>query len=165
MNIRENNTVADAPDAFSKDRHWVKNGMYYDRLREYYDLFDPSQIKVVLLEELQSDAKKVLEEVFDFLNVDNNYNFESLNTTHNAGKIPKNLLLHNFINNTGFIRKTVRPKLPRTIKNLAKKVESINYKKPETMSHELRSQLNDHYRDDIDKVQNLIGRSLSIWKS
>lgn len=164
MNIRGNTAIKGDSDAFSKDKHWVKLGLYYDRLREYYDLFSPAQIKIVLLEDLRSDKKKVLEDVFEFLSVDNNYNYESHNKIHNAGKLPKNMLLHNFINNNTFIKKTVRPKIPVSIKKYAKKLESVNYKKPETMSDELRSQLNQYYKDDIDKVQALIGRSLSIWQ-
>ena len=164
MNIRGNTANEHDPEAFSADKHWVKLGLYYERLREYYDVFDPSQIKIVLLEDIQSDKKKVLQDIFDFLNVDNNYNFEALDKVHNVGKLPKNYLLHNFINNNSFITKTVRPKLPKTIKKFAKKLESANYRKPEAMSDELRNRLNDHYKDDIDKVQNLIGRSLSIWK-
>jgi hypothetical protein len=164
MNVRANNIKENAPNAFSQDKHWVKLGLYYEQLKEYYDQFSSSQIKIVLLEDLKSDKKKVLEDLFGYLEIDNNYTFDS-EKIHNAGHVPKNYALHNFIRNNMFIKKTVRPMLPRKFKNFAKQFENLNHKKPATMSDEIRSQLDRYYKEDIEKVQTLIGRDLSSWQT
>lgn len=164
MHLRGNAASPNDSDPFSCEKHWVKLSFYYDRLKEYYDQFDSSQIKIILLEELKFNRKQVLLDLFDYLNIDSNYNFASATAAHNSAAQPRNYTIHNIINNNKFINKRVRPLIPRKLKELGKRIEKMNHTQPVKMSDELRYNLNQLYKDDIRKVEELIDRNLDIWR-
>ncbi|HMQ48399.1 MAG TPA: sulfotransferase [Saprospiraceae bacterium] len=47
--------------------HYIGESCYHHYLQSWHDHFDESQLKIVLLEELQKDTSRVLFEVFNFL--------------------------------------------------------------------------------------------------
>ena len=52
---------------------YISTGFYGEQLRRYYEIFPASQIKVFLMEELQSDSSRTLSQMFQFLGVDSNF--------------------------------------------------------------------------------------------
>lgn len=53
---------------------------YYYQLEQYLKYFDPSQIKLVVLEDLYRDPDSTMRGVFEFLGVDGSYNDERFST-------------------------------------------------------------------------------------
>ena len=164
MNLRTGNVKPNDPHPFSADKHWVKLSFYFERLKEYYDQFDHNQIKIVLLENMKSDRKGVLTELFDFLGIDSQYDFSFGDIVHNPASQPKNYLVHNLINNNQLVKKHIRPLIPRRLKNIGKRIENINKTSPVKLPDPLREDLNRLYEDDIRKVEDLTGVSLDTWR-
>ena len=74
-----------------KMNSYVKTGMYYYQLSAFLEYYKLTQIKVVVLEELQVNRLKVMNEIFDFLGstkLDNEDVFNYVSNDHMGKGIP-----------------------------------------------------------------------------
>lgn len=155
-------------------RHYVRLGFYYCQLQRYFDLFSPDLIKVYLFEDLQANSNLVLQNLFQFIEVDSNL-VPDTSIKHNQSLVAKNKTVHHSLSNLEvFLRsqssanKLLRKVLPTRLKkfgsdwrvNLGQK-NLLKGKPP--LSSAVREQLISIYREDILKLQDLIGRDLSSW--
>ncbi|NEO99850.1 MAG: sulfotransferase [Symploca sp. SIO2E9] len=155
-------------------RHYVRLGFYYCQLQRYFDVFSPDLIKIYLFEDLKANPTRVLQDIFQFVEVDSNL-VPDTSTKHNQSLVAKNRTLHHSLRNLEtFLRsqssanKLLRKLLPTQVKklgsdwrvNLGNK-NLVKGKPPLPM--DVRKQLTSVYRDDILKLQDLIGRDLSSW--
>jgi hypothetical protein len=65
------------------------NGRYHKHLRRFKEHFDRSQMKVLLLDDLKSDAASVFRELYKFSGVDPSF-APDLSQAHNKGGMPRN---------------------------------------------------------------------------
>ncbi len=120
---------------------------------------------------MQRDAAGVTQDIFRVLGVDNTFLPDTL-TRHNISGVPKNKLLHRVHHFLGgstrnsfkefgkrLLPSSVRGNLKR---QLVKTLREKNLEKPPLLP-EVRSELLQSYREDITKLQTLIGRDLSHW--
>jgi hypothetical protein len=168
-------TVTDFAQALKEEeiriaRNWEylwryqQMGFYYAQLKRYFDLFKQNQIKVYLYEDLKNDPVNLVKDICQFLDVDERLITKSL-PRRNVSGIPKNKLLdylskkQNFKSVKAFLKLFISSKVRESIMvNLKNK----NLTKPQ-MSPMIRSQLTEIYRQDILKLQDLIGQDLSPW--
>lgn len=146
--------------------HWAfgryaSRGFYYPQIRRYYDLFDRGQIKVYLYEDLRTDALALLQDVFRFLEVDPAF-VPALSVEPNVSGIPRNRILHTMLTRSRRTKDVLRRHLPARMLRYANEIKNRNLIKPQ-LSPELRHQLTEMYREDILKLENLVGRDLSGW--
>ena len=64
---------------------WADAGLYFKYLKHYFDIFDPSQIKIIIFEEWKTDPLAMLKDVYRFLEVDENF-VPNLKTTYNLAR-------------------------------------------------------------------------------
>lgn len=143
--------------------HYQQRGFYYQQLSQYFATFPAEQIKVYLYEDLIKNSSSMLEDIFNFLEVEPNF---QPNTTQkmNASGTPKNKVLHKIITQDNFVKSAVKSLLPKDLrKNLYKKVKKSNLKKDNTIPYNLARQLKETYREDILQLQELLKRDLSAW--
>ncbi len=139
---------------------YVELGLYYNQLKRYLDIFPKRNVKIVLFEELKSNAEKTIREIFEFLGINPNVeiNFEK---KENVGVVPQNLVLNKFVQK---IRKRMSPHIPKflrtKVKGFYKKV--LFQEKPKLTSRQ-RKILMPFFKEDIEKTQKLINRDLSDW--
>ena len=144
--------------------HYIEKGYYSDQLQRYYDLFPSEKIKVYLFEDIIKNPRETLKDIFKFLEVDENVEIDTSNKSNVSGT-PKGIL--------GFILKKMRfynlmlqsllflNYLPSSIVHFIFK--SV-YKEPEKLSAEFRKELtHKYYKEEISKLEKLIGRDLSKW--
>jgi hypothetical protein len=148
---------------------YVGRGLYHAQLEGYLELFDRSQIKVLLSEELNDDPVGTLQDVFRFLEVDDTF-VPSVSTKHQVAGLPKNRLLHAFLTRPNLARRVFRmvklylpPALRLRIANNLVQLKNQNFVEPPDLPAEARKQLVEVYREDILKLQVLIDRDLSSW--
>ncbi len=141
----------------------IMRGTYYENVKEYIDLFGMGNVFVRLYDDLVSNQELLLDETLTFLGV---HDF-AIDTTksHNVGGIPKSRLLQRLINNQGpwraFTRKIVGK---RIFQKTGSVLKSLNLDKAPKLGGPVRVELiNRYFRDDIIKLQGLIGRDLSSW--
>lgn len=152
----------------------LKHGLYFENLSRYYEKFSHSNIKIVLFDDLKSNAISLYSEILNFLNVKESIPdllHKKVNKTR-QNRIPmlnylielsrrfiyKNnlLFLRPVLRNTGIspLAEFIRDHLNTTAIDRQKfRLNSDNY-----------SMLHDCYSDDVCRLEKLIDRDLSTWK-
>lgn len=165
-------------DCLDKSSIWwvrndlIKEGFYGHYLNNYFKIFDQSQIKVFLFEELKDNPEKLHKEIFQFLGVEDKFEID-FSITYNQSGFIKNPMLDKLIGPNSFLflglKKLIPQKSIQKIKDnkfLFKKVNDLrskNLTKPK-LSKELKCKIsNEIYKEDIILLQNLINKDLSHW--
>lgn len=166
---RESLSFADALAAEEKraaenwDWMWAykAGGMYGAQVETFQKTF--SQVKVVLLEELSSDAQSVVKDLLEFLDVDSSVPINTADRYSHSGNSP-NMALRWCMqrdNPLAFrLRKIMLAIFPRSLlERLAAKIL-----RKEKMADQEKSYLREWFREDVERLEELLGRDLSCWK-
>jgi hypothetical protein len=141
--------------------HYRNNGYYARNLAHYFNLFSKSQIKIILLDDLVSDASATMQSIYRFLEVDDAVVPDTSKRLNEGGTIPLNASLVAFLRSnriTKALRRHAKP-IYQPLKRAAKSTLI----KPAVLAPELRDELTQSYREDILRLQDMIGRDLSHW--
>lgn len=138
-------------------------GYYHALLKPYYELFDPAQIRVYLFEELRADPAALLADLSAFLEIDMAPGGDHLER-HNASGLPRSRWLQRLLVRNNVIKKILKPLLSEHQKQrLLASVQQLNLTRAPAMPSEARARLVEEYRDDILRLQELIGKDVSHW--
>ena len=144
--------------------HYQKAGFYYAQVKRYFDTFERNQIKIYLYEDFEADSISIVQDIFQFLNVDDTF-IPSL-TRVNVSGTPKSKTLHYLLTRDNSIKAIFKPLFPKQLRGrIAQGIQKQNLGNKPTISPEFRQELIQSYRKDILKLQNLIGQDLSRWLS
>lgn len=139
-------------------------GMYGCQLTRYFDVFPRDQIKVIIYDDFVKDASRVVRELYDFVGVRPDYESDQ-DLRVNVTKTPDDSkLFHRIISGENLARSAVRRILPMSARRrLREYVRDVFFQPPPPMNPELRSVIGDLFRNDIQLLQQLLGRDLSFW--
>lgn len=141
--------------------HYKRKGFYYEQLKRYFDLFDKSQIRVYLYEDLNTDPSGTLRDIFHFLGVDESF-IPDTSARLNVSGVPRNKALHSLVTNLN--RPAMKKFIPnRALHALREPIRNRVLTKPPQLPPEVRGRLVEVFREDILKLQELIDRDLSKW--
>ncbi len=147
--------MGDAIRGFSS---YVDRGRYVRQLKRYFSLFDRDQFLILIFEEYVRNPREALKQVCNFLEVDcpETYLARAVTVRQNVSRIPRSRLVH----------KTV-PFLLKRIHFLGRVVRYLNLKpgKYPPMQEATRRQLQEIFRQEIEELEELLGRDLSLWKN
>ena len=165
-------------DVLDKDSiWWVRNdlvieGLYYKNLSRFFNLFGKEQIKVIIYDDFRKDPGSVLDEIFDFLEVDriNNLDFS---ISYNKSGFIKNKMYDRILGHNSVLIKTAKKVIPTRLFSKVKKslhiqklisnVRDYNLSQPK-LNPELRAEITDKiYKEDIIQLGKLLNRDLSYW--
>lgn len=149
----------------NKNSRFIKGRYYYGQLKYYLSLFDREQIKICLYEDLKANPVGLLQDIFQFLNVDEKFTIHT-SSQYNTGGIPKNKIFYDLTENLrkNLILKRLIPKsLYQPIYQTYIVLRKRNLAKQPPLSPNIRKQLIELYHEDILKLQDLILRDLSKW--
>ncbi len=138
--------------------HYIQVGYYSKQIQRYLNLFDRKQIRIYLYEDLSNSPIELLQNIFNFLEVDKSF-VPELNIRPNKSGVPKNKLIHQLLMKPNPIKSLLKPLFPATIRQ---NIQHRNLAKP-SMSFETRQRLMKLFREDILVCQDLIQRDLSSW--
>ena len=136
-------------------------GLYANQVAAFLEIF--SQVKVVLFEDLKTDADKVVKDILQFLQVDDAVEVNTKTRYSHSGKAKNKLVefLSNRDNPLAFgLRKIALYTVPRSY---LEKAASKSLKKDD-MNEDTPQMLQDFFKEDIDKLEALIGISLDAWR-
>lgn len=149
--------------------HYRNRGLYYSQIKRYYEVFGRERVGVWFYEDLRDDPAKVVKSVFSFLEVDDSFTPDT-SSRHNPAGVPQNgtaarALMKATDTTVGTIRKALPPtsRVIPSIFKVRRAVQSRIFTEPPHIDPELREELISEYREDVLKLQELIGRDLSIW--
>ena len=161
MRTRRGEAVRSAYVELTPASSHVKEGFYYRRVKRYFDSFSRDQIKILLFEEFKQDPAKIVVDLFDFVGVDTGF-VPDTSTRHNPASVPKNRLLNRLYFHPTVIR-TAKSILPQRMQGMAKGIRQRNMRTPPEFPADLRADLLRLYREDILKLEELVGLDLSAW--
>ncbi len=139
---------------------YLAKGFYAGQLEEYLRYFDRSQIRVFLYEDFSDEPMALLRDIFRFLGVDDGF-VPDMRLRYNVSGVPRNTTAAAFLR----LLKPVRPFLeawtPAALMSRLGRPLIV----PQREDLSLRRKLVEEYREDILRLEALIGRDLSAWRS
>jgi len=172
MNRRDGlEPCSDFQEALEQERsgmrdHWIScrylnRGFYYASLKQFFELFDRQKFHISLMEDLIDNPMGLLISLFRFLEVDESF-ASNLSHRHNPSGIIRNPLKRFMWTNSNRLRAAVRPILEPRFRHLATEWFMHDLEKPQ-FPLQLRVELTEYYRKDIEQLQDLLQRDLSHW--
>ncbi len=140
--------------------HYKQRGFYYDQLRRYFDAFGPDRIGVYLYEDLRTNPLGVLRDIFGFLGVEDETFVPEMSVEYNVSGVPRNKAVHSLVRKANALTPALKRILPF---GLRQRIKGRVFAKPPPLPVEQRMELVELYREDILKLEGLIGRDLSGW--
>lgn len=142
--------------------------MYSSHLIHFYKHFDKKNLKVVILEKLVNNPTSEIKEVYDFLDVDRN--FEKQLIKANEGYVPKYQWLNNLILQPNFFRGIAKKLVPsfKTRKKIRLYLKSLNKKKASAKTSVLSdSQISfmrgGLFKNEQENVEKLANIKINEW--
>lgn len=148
--------------------HYRSRGFYYAQIKRYYEVFRREKVGVWLYEDLRKDPTSVTQSIFRFLGVDDAF-MPDTSSKHNPSGVPKGAMSHAMIKAmdktaSAFLETfTSSSKVYPLLSKVRQSVQNRMVAKPPPIDPEIRSRLLEGYKEDISKLQELIGEDLSVW--
>ncbi len=143
--------------------HYTRMSNYYPQVKRYLDLFSPQQIKVIIYEDFVRDTTGVMQEVYDFIDVDNS--FLATRSKSNSGYWPKSLILHRLLKEPNTIKLTLEKVLPKDkYYKIFKFAQKWNQGSIPPIPTTVADNLKHLFLEDILNLQELLGRELPWLK-
>lgn len=146
-----------------RDHPMIREGMYYERLKPYFERFPHERIKILRYDDLQQRFAPMFRELLSFLQVDTNY-LPDGSVRHAQGVRFKSKALQS-LKSSRLMRFHLKPIIPAALLNRLVKAKARSAVAPPKLTVEQRSRLLDTYRDDVARLQELVGIDLSGWMS
>jgi len=145
--------------------HYTALGFYFDAVKNFITAF--GRHRVFLTEDLKARGPDTMREIFEFIGVDATFT-PDYETAYNPSGTPRFRILQKLIfredNTAGVpVQKVMRLFMGRNrADRLFHHLRQYNLKKV-PMKNEIRKRLADLYRNDVQQLQELLGRDLSQW--
>ena len=142
------------------DWHYVQVSMYFDQVRRYLETFGSSNVRVFVYEEFCQSPLQVVQEIFRFLDVDDNF-VPDMSARSMQAYWPRSTNIDQALRSPNRINSAMRNILPTsTYARLVKYGMRLNKGKPPRMPNEMREQLSMTFQQDVVKLEHLLGRKL-----
>jgi Sulfotransferase family len=152
--------VRNASRQFNPLYPFLEYGLYSAQVKSYLDLFPPDVVRIFLYEEAWRDPKRLLREVFSFLNIDPYFEPDtSMRALERC--VPRSLTGHRLLRNTRVAAKAKSLLPPSLYGGLRAMLFQTG--RGAAMHPGDRRFLADYYRDDIRTLETLLNRELAIW--
>lgn len=142
--------------------HYQQAGYYYSQLKRYFDIFPEEQIKVYLYKDFKANSANFVSEIYKSLGVDDSF-VPNLSKQNVSGQ-PRSRFLHNLVNRGNWFRKNIKMFLPQKLRSdVAQKIREWNLAEKPHLALDIKQKLEEQYREDILKLEDLIQYDLSHW--
>jgi hypothetical protein len=143
--------------------HYKNRGLYYRQLKRYYETFGEERIKVYFYEDLSEDPVGVSQDIFRFLGVDDAFEPDA-SARYNVSRLPRSEALASLLDKPNLLKTAARTVVPSGVrKRVSAGLKNRNFEKAPPMPEEARRELTEAFREDVLKLQELLGRDLSGW--
>lgn len=145
--------------------YYIERSLYYNQLKRYYDIFPKSNIHIIIFEEFFGNQHEVeMKKLLNFLELEN-INFQT-NVHSHSTRVPKDNLTYKTAQQLKNIKELIKPFFPKeSYIKLRAKVFNLITEKPKTIDSQFKKELfNLYFKDDVEKLESLIKKDLSIWR-
>lgn len=162
-------TFADALDVQDERRaglsrsapHYLDPGRYGEQVERYRRHFPADQLLVLLYEDLQADPIDVARRVFEHVGVDPSADVD-LQSDVNASGLPRNAAYSAMLKVRRSVGSRLGPRVVESVRPIWDRAMRRGLEKPQLDPLD-RRRLVEYYRDDVVRLQDLIGRDLGQW--
>jgi hypothetical protein len=142
--------------------YYVENGRYAEQVTRYLETFGAESVRVYLFEDLIRDPWSVCRSVFGLLGVDPDAPVEA-RRAYNRGGVPRSRLFAKLIRSP--VKEPLKKVLPETFRrNLGDRIRGTNNKPIPEMNFETKHYLREVFREDVLRLEEIIGRDLRHWR-
>jgi len=139
----------------------LNKGLQAELLEPWQDQFGSDRIKIVFFDDLNLHPEKTMEDIFAWLEVDDNFKAQKVHAQ--KGGSVKAKWLTSTMNSQHSVSKKIKSFLPKSMKvKLRSAVLSKTLERPE-MEEKTRVFLVDFYRDDVAALSKMLDKDLSDW--
>ncbi|MGD1900441.1 MAG: sulfotransferase [Phormidesmis sp.] len=149
--------------------HTLLKGRYYEGMKHFLEAFGPDQVKVFLYDELRKDAAELMQQLYEFIGVDSTFEVDTGRRQQTA-QVPKSQTIQQVLQTNNPLRQVAGSVLRQVMpiekrQQLRSRLLAANAtgKEDLPLSAEDRQLLEDYYRDDVRRLQDLLDRDLSQW--
>lgn len=137
-------------------------GMYYKMVKAYRDSF--KNIHVVFYEDFRDNIEIEMNKVYNFLEISTTSE-TNLNVRHNVGgKRWKHEIMKDFFMKDNLIKSILKLAIPRILrKEIRNKLVEASTNKVESIKAQTRKMLNDFFKQDVQKLSELLNKDLQHW--
>jgi hypothetical protein len=167
MNYRIGRETRTFEEAFRQGREerWIAGHATFPALRKYFELFGRDRILALRFEDLASRPQSTVRQAFDFLSVDPECTVD-ISEVHNEGGLWKSSWLGavtTSIRSNRPLMQALKRRIPAKMWGIAKRVHSDNLVKAPSLRPEIRNDVAEFYREDTERLQELVRLDLSGW--
>ncbi|MBA3496733.1 MAG: sulfotransferase [Gemmatimonadales bacterium] len=144
--------------------HYTRLGYYHEQLQRYFGLFPREQLAVWLYDELQTDPRRVLREMFTFLGVDPSFE-PDMSVKHKVAGIPRSNALHAALTQPNLAKTLAKRLLPASLRGrlYGAMMQKNIVPHREDLRSDTRRRLQALYSVDVARLSTLLDRDLSAW--
>jgi hypothetical protein len=158
LDAEERRTAANWAPAW----RYKAEGFYLVGLSRYYELFGRERVRVYLYEDLGADPRGVMRDAYRFLGVDASFEPDT-SQRHNMSGVSNNGFLVSLVRKRHPVKTAIKPLVPATVRRrLVSGLQKRVLSRP-PFPPEVRRELVEAYREDVLRLEDLIGRDLSAW--
>lgn len=141
------------------------NLSYYHRhLTRYLKLFPPKQVSINLFDDFRREPLAMLRQILKFVSVDPDAEFDT-SAQYNRSGLPRSRTLE-FLMRESQLKERIKASLPSwarlQVVELGTRINRFNIVKPPLPEEALKEGI-ELFRDDVLRLQSLLGRDLSSW--
>jgi len=142
--------------------YYMRVGRYSEQFAVYRELFPAAQLRVWLYDDLIADPPRLMRELFEFLDVDPTAPID-MSERRNPTMVPKSRNFDAAMRHQGPLRRVASKLLPSGVKRRLRKLHRTEREPAPKMPAELRARLTEQCREDIVRLQEMLGRDLTGW--
>jgi hypothetical protein len=148
-------------EGWSTTWRYLDKGLYADQVERYLAHFDREQLRCYLYEDYNEDPQATVTDVYRFLGVDDGFS-QDLSIRLNVSGLPKSKRLQSVSRRSRRLKWMIDPLIPDRLRKSLLKAQNTNLVRP-PLSPELRAELIETCRGDIERVGELTGLDVSRW--
>ena len=157
-------SVVDSFETTDKNKlfyqQYIELGKYYNQISNYKRLFNDKNILIIDYEDFKNKTSLYVSNVFDFLQIDTSFK-PNLDLTHNTFRKPKFTFIEKLYSNHS-IRCLINQLIPSKFKNYINQMVYDKKDKP-ILSQDLRERLKSIFKNDVNKLSNMLNKDFSKW--
>lgn len=159
----EEEPVEEPVGVLTESTKYIREGLYYRNLTRFLQYFGREQILTCWFDELASQPRQTLLRIFRFLGLKDDEPITT-NIAHNVTRYSRSGRLSKVLRQSG---RSIARSVPRPLKRhlvwIRSRLLDFNSYKPEPMSRAERSRAIDFFREDTQRLQELLKVDLSGW--
>ena len=157
--------VAAENESWLRDRSmrftYVRASLYHDGLREFLVRFPRERILVLLFQDFAENPAGTMRSVYRFLGVDDRFE-PDVTVRHNRSLLPRSSLVREAFSRPRRLRRLLQRNLPP---RLVTRVGNLMMHPPPGLEPSVRARMLPRFHEEIRRLETLLDRDLSAWRS